>query len=181
MKDFILKLTRHAIEIYVRSGKIIPKPKEYPKELSEKHGVFVTLFKKPRELRGCIGLPFPEKPLIEGIIEAAVDVCQDPRFPPLDKDELKDVFIEVSILSEPKLIKGKSKDCKKCIELGKDGLIIKRGYQGGLFLPQVPVEQGWNLDEYLENLCYKAGMSGDAWKDEECEIFKFQTEVFSEE
>jgi uncharacterized protein len=176
-EEFILSLAREAVEEYVKSGKVIDKPREYPKELDENRGVFVTIFKKPRELRGCIGLPFPDKPLIEGIIEAAVDVCQDPRFPPLSKEELKDIFIEVSVLTEPKQIR--TKDCKKCIELGKDGLIIRKGVQGGLFLPQVPVEQGWNMDEYLENLCYKAGMSGDAWK--ECKIYKFQTEIFSEE
>ncbi|MEM5872520.1 MAG: AMMECR1 domain-containing protein, partial [Candidatus Aenigmatarchaeota archaeon] len=71
MKDFILKLAREAIETYVKTGKKIPIPNEYPNELKKKKGVFVTIYKKPKELRGCIGLPYPQKPLIEGIIEAA--------------------------------------------------------------------------------------------------------------
>ena len=120
-------------------------------------------------------------PLIDGIIEAAIDVCGDPRFPPLSKEELKDIVIEVSVLSEPKLIVTKPKEYKKHIEIGKDGLIIRKGLQGGLFLPQVPVEQGWNMDQYLENLCYKAGLTGDTWLDPECKLYKFQTKVFSEE
>jgi uncharacterized protein (TIGR00296 family) len=179
MKDFILKLARHAIEIYVRSGKVIPRPKSYPKEMDENRGVFVTIYKN-HDLRGCIGLPFPEKPLVDGIIEAAVEVTKDPRFPPLAKEELKDIHIEVSVLSEPKAIDAYPDEIKKHIEMGKDGLIIRKGMQGGLFLPQVPIEQGWDMDEYLENLCYKAGMSGDAWKNPNSKIYKFRTEIFSE-
>lgn len=140
MKDFILKLAREAIETYIKTGKKIPIPKEYPKELGEKRGVFVTIYKKPKELRGCIGLPYPQQFLIEGIIGAAVEVCEDPRFPPLSKEELKEIFIEVSVLTEPKLIRVKNpKEYTKEIKIGKHGLILMNGSCGGLFLPQVPV------------------------------------------
>ena len=178
MKKFVLKLAREAIETYVKTGKKIPVPKEYPEEMKENKGVFVTIYKKPRELRGCIGIPYPEMPLIEALIEASVCVCSDPRFPLLSKEELKDIFIEVSILTKPEPIK--AKDIKKEVKIGKHGLIIKMGFQGGLFLPQVPVEQKWNIDEYLENLCYKASLTADSWLDTNCKLYSFETEVFEE-
>ena len=178
MKKFVLKLAREAIETYVKTGKKIPVPKNYPKEMKENKGVFVTIYKKPRELRGCIGIPYPEMPLIEALIEASVCVCSDPRFPPLSKEELENIFIEVSIVTEPEPIK--AKDIAKEIKIGKHGLIIRKGFQSGLFLPQVPVEQNWNIDEYLENLCYKAGLTADSWLDPDCKLYKFETEVFEE-
>jgi hypothetical protein len=182
MKDFVLKLAREAIENYVKTGKRIPVPKEYPKELEGKRGVFVTIYKNPKELRGCIGLPYPQQPLIEGIIEAACEACEDPRFPPLSKEELKDIFIEVSVLTKPELIKVKnSKEYLKEIKIGKYGLILINGSSGGLFLPQVPVEQKWNCEQYLENLCYKAGLTSDIWLDPLTKIYKFETKIFSEE
>ncbi len=176
MKDFILRLARNAIETYVKTGKKIPIPKEYPKGMDEKRGVFVTVYKR-KELRGCIGLPYPDMPLIQGLIEASVEVCKDPRFPLLSESELKEISIEVSVLTKPVSIK----NVKKEVKIGKDGLIIRQGFQGGLFLPKVPVEQGWNLEEYLENLCYKAGLTADAWLDPDCKLYKFEAEVFSEE
>jgi hypothetical protein len=181
MKEFILKLSREAIETYVKDGRKIPIPREYPKELKEKRGVFVTIYKNPKELRGCIGLPYPQKPLIEGIIEAAVEACEDPRFPQLTTEELKDIFIEVSILTKPELIRVKNpKDYFKEIKIGKHGLILISGSSGGLFLPQVPVEQKWNCEEYLENLCYKAGIISDVWLDPLTRIYRFETKIFSE-
>ncbi len=178
MKDFILKLAKEAIENFVKTGKKIDIPKDYPKELNEKKGVFVTIYKKPRQLRGCIGIPYPEMPLIQALIEASVSVCLDPRFEPLKPEELNDIFIEVSVLTSPEPIK--TKDVSKEIEIGKHGLIIRRGLQGGLFLPKVPVEQNWNIEEYLENLCYKAGLTGDAWLDPNSRLFKFEAEIFEE-
>jgi len=181
MKDFVLKLTRETIETFVNTGNKIPVPKEYPKELNKKRGVFVTIYKKPKELRGCIGLPYPQKPLIEGLIEAACEACEDPRFPPLSKEELDEISIEVSILTEPELIRVKNpKDYFKEIKIGKHGLILINGSCGGLFLPQVPVEQKWNCEQYLENLCYKAGLTSDIWLDPLTRIYRFETEIFSE-
>lgn len=177
MKDFVLKLAREAVENYVRTGKRIPVPKDYPKEMKEKRGVFVTLYKKG-DLRGCIGLPYPDKPLIEGLIEAACLVCRDPRFPALQEAELMDVKIEVSVLTEPEEFE--AKDIHKQVELGKHGLIIRNSLQGALFLPQVPIEQGWNMEEYLQNLCYKACLPPDSWLDPHSKLYRFESEVFSE-
>ena len=178
MKDFVLDLSRKAVENYVKTGCMLETPDKYPEELNKKRGVFVTLYKKGC-LRGCIGLPYPQKPLIEGLIEASCFACRDPRFKPVEEDELKDIKIEVSILTEPVLIEDKKK-YKEEIELGKHGLILRNGSFSGLFLPKVPIEQGWNLDQYLENLCYKAGLIIDSWKDPLSKLYKFEAETFSE-
>jgi len=180
MKEFVLRLARQTIETYVKSGKKIPIPKEYPKELNEKKGVFVTIYKKPKELRGCIGFPYPQMTLIQGLIEAACEACEDPRFPLLSKEELKDIFIEVSILTKPELIKIKNpKDCLKEIEPRKDGLIIQKGFGSGLFLPQV-WEEIPRKEDFLEALCMKAGLLADEWLDPSAKIYKFQAEALKE-
>lgn len=180
MKEFILKLSREAIETYVKVGRKIPIPREYPKELKEKIGVFVTIYKKPKELRGCIGLPYPQQPLIEGLIEAACEVCEDPRFPQLTTEELKDIWIEVSILSKPELIEVKNqKDILKKIEPVKDGLIIQKGYCSGLLLPQV-WEEIPEKEDFLETLCMKAGLLADEWLDSSTKVYKFQVKAFKE-
>ncbi|MFH1474135.1 MAG: TIGR00296 family protein [Candidatus Aenigmatarchaeota archaeon] len=179
MREFILKLSRESIENYVKTGKRIDVPTDFPEELKEKRGVFVTLYKKGM-LRGCIGLPYPQKPLIEGLVEAACLACRDPRFEPLEENELKNIKIEVSVLTEPVLIENFQKNYKKEIELGKHGLIIRNGIMGGLFLPKVPIDQKWNLEQYLENLCYKAGLTADSWLDPMSKIYKFEANTFSE-
>lgn len=180
MKEFVLKLARKAIENYI-NGRKTAIPDKYSKELKERRGVFVTIYKNG-SLRGCIGLPYPDLPLIEGLIQASIQACRDPRFEPLKPEELKDILIEVSVLTEPELIKVKNpKEYAKKIELGKHGLIIRKGSCGGLFLPKVPIEQNWNIEEYLENLCYKAGLTGDSWLNPLSKIFKFEAKVFTEQ
>ena len=182
MKDFILKLTREAIENFVRDKKIISIPTDYPRELNEKRGVFVTIYKKePKKLRGCIGFPYPEKPLIRGLIDAAVSACEDPRFESIKPEELNDIFIEISILTEPELIKsGVANGYLNNIEAGKHGLIIKRGLRQGLLLPQV-----WSSlqkkEDFLEALCMKAGLLADGWLDPLTEIYRFQIKAFEED
>ena len=135
-KQYVLKLVRRAIETYVRTGRIISRPKDYPRELDEKRGVFVTINKiiygKP-ELKGCVGLPYPTKPLIDGIIEAAVSATKDPRFPPLAEDELDKIKIEVSILKEPKKIGGSAKEAFDKIVPFKHGVIIKKVLEARCF------------------------------------------------
>jgi len=182
MKDFILKLTREAIENFVRDKKVISIPENYPRELDEKRGVFVTVYKKePKKLRGCIGFPYPEKPLIRGLIEAAVSACEDPRFESIKPEELNDICIEISVLTEPEMIKPKTANgYLKDIEIGKHGLIIKRGLRQGLLLPQV-----WRSlpkkEDFLEALCMKAGLLADGWLDPLTEIYRFQVEIFEED
>lgn len=176
---FLVKFAREVIENFVR-GKNISKPKNYPKIFDEKRGVFVTLEKYPsKDLRGCIGLPYPEKPLIDAVKEAAVSATHDPRFPPLDESELDKITVEVSILSKPEKINFKKpEELLEKIELGKDGLILKKGWNSGLFLPQV-WEKLPDKKQFLEQLCYKAGLyDKDAWKTSE--IYRFQVQAFKE-
>lgn len=182
MTHFLIETARKAIEEHVRNGKKLPVPDNCPDEYTKKRGVFVTINKKePKTLRGCIGFPYPDLPLIEALINAAIHACNDPRFPPLKENELDKITIELSILNEPELIKIKNpREYLEKIDVGKDGLIIKSDSFSGLLLPQVPVEQKWGVEEFLENLCLKAGLTIDEWMDENCKIYKFQAEILHE-
>ncbi|MCD6367622.1 MAG: AmmeMemoRadiSam system protein A [Candidatus Aenigmarchaeota archaeon] len=176
---FLVKLARESIENFVRNGKIV-EPGEYPEILRERMGVFVTLEKYPSgELRGCIGLPYPEKPLIHGVIEAAISAARDPRFPPLRKEELDEVTVEVSVLTRPEKIEFKNPEkLLKKIVPKKDGLILKKGWNSGLFLPQV-WEKIPDKIKFLEELSYKAGLwDPDAWK--RSTIYRFRVKAFKE-
>lgn len=156
---------------------------EWPSEFSGKQGVFVTLLTFPEHhLRGCIGFPHAELPLGKAVMEAAKAAAfSDPRFPSLDKDELDKVMVEISVLTEPREIKCKKQELLKNIKIGKDGLIVNFLGYSGLLLPQVPVEWNWNAEEFIKQTCIKAGLHPDAWKNPECKIYKFQSQIFSEE
>ena len=148
---------------------------------SEKQGVFVTLYKN-NELRGCIGFPEPIFPLYKAVIKAALAAAfEDPRFPPLQKQEFKDISIEISVLTVPKFIKVKNpEEYIKKIKIGRDGLIIRSNSNSGLLLPQVATEYKWDAKTFLEHLCQKAWLSSDAWKDITNKIYKFQAQIFRE-
>jgi len=170
----LLRLARESIEEEFSGKKpeILEKLKE--KKFQEKRGVFVTL-KKKGELRGCIGFPYPSIPLAEAIQQAAKSSAySDPRFFPLQKSELKDIEIEISILTLPKKCKPEE------IEIGKDGLMCEYNRRSGLLLPQVAVEWRMSREEFLEALCEKAGLSSEAWKKPGFRLYKFQAEIFSE-
>jgi uncharacterized protein (TIGR00296 family) len=120
-------------------------------------------------------------PLKQAILQAAQSATQDPRFPPLDKDELNHIIIEVTILTKPTLINvTKPQDYLKEIEIGRDGLIVEQGFFKGLLLPQVPVEQDWDKEEFLSHTCMKAGLLPDAWFDKATKISKFSGQIFTE-
>ena len=141
----------------------------------EKKGIFVTL-KKQGKLRGCIGFIQPIYELNKALVEAArLAAFEDPRFPPVTSAEVKDLEVEISILSEPVLV-------KKCteIKLDKDGLIIEQGYNKGLLLPQVFVEYKIKkIEDALAMTCEKAGLSENAWKDKDTKIYRFEAEIIS--
>ncbi|HPS58979.1 MAG TPA: AmmeMemoRadiSam system protein A [Spirochaetota bacterium] len=141
----------------------------------EKCGAFVTLHIKGN-LRGCIGYIEGIKSIPDTIKEMALSSAfRDPRFKPLSKTEYPDIDIEISVLSPVE----KVEDIND-IKVGRDGLIMTKGYNRGLLLPQVPVEQGWDRDTFLTHTCYKAGLPGDAWKRGGVLIEKFSAQVFSE-
>jgi uncharacterized protein len=177
----LVRLARIAVEKYLQESVMI-KPE---KDMLEKAGIFVTLnyvnISKKEYLRGCIGFPLPEKPLNQGVIEAAIAAAtEDPRFPPLDRQELDNIIFEVSVLTPPQEIRAGPSDYGKEIEIGRDGLILQWRFGSGLLLPQVPIELKWDVEEYLANICYKAGAPPDVWLDPTSKLYKFQAAIFKE-
>jgi len=174
----LVKLARRAVERNLKDGTIISPPDGISENLREPRGVFVTinlLKNKTRRLRGCIGFPYPIYPLARAVIEAAVEsATRDPRFPPLSISELNDVVFEVSVLTPPQLIKVSSpKEYPSKVKIGVDGLIVEYGFNKGLLLPQVPVEWGWDSEEFLCQCCMKAGLTPDCWVLQGTKIYKF--------
>lgn len=173
-KKKLLQLARTTIENFLADGS-----KDYPEtdnpKLKEKRGVFVTLHKKG-DLRGCIGYPLPIKPLLEAVVDNAISsATEDYRFSPVTQKEMEDIDIEISVLTVPKKV-----ESYKDVKVGRDGIIISKGLNKGLLLPQVPVEQGWNLEEYISYGCMKAMLPTDAWRKGDIDIETFEGIVFGE-
>ncbi len=150
--------------------------------VNEKRGVFVTIH-EGRGLRGCIGFPEPIKPLGQAVEQAALSAAlDDPRFPAVRRTELSRLTFEVSVLSNPKLLKiPDPKAYSKHIVLGRDGLIAQRGMARGLLLPQVPVEHEWDAQEFLEHTCMKAGLMIDEYQKKNFELYTFHAQIFAED
>jgi MEMO1 family protein len=174
-KDRLLAVARQAITTYLQTGKKVEVAESDP-VLNQKRGAFVTL-NQHHELRGCIGNLVGSQPLYLTVRDMAIEAAVgDPRFSPLTDQELKTVEIEISVLSEMQKI-----DSAQSIELGKHGVLVRKGYQSGVFLPQVATETGWSKEEFLNNLCaHKAGLSPDAWKDKNTQLYIFTADVFGE-
>jgi uncharacterized protein (TIGR00296 family) len=171
---------RDVIEKYIKDSST---PSTNLKEIfNENRGAFVTILTFPNHsLRGCIGIPLPVMSLKDAIIEGAKSATRDSRFPPLAENELDNIIIEITILTKPELIKvNQPQDYLSNIEIGRDGLIVEQGIFKGLLLPQVPVEQGWNKEEFLSHTCMKAGLMPDAWFDKDTKISKFSGQIFTE-
>lgn len=171
---------RNVIENHVKN--ITLKSNDLTDIFSEKQGAFVTIHTFPNhDLRGCIGIPLPVMTLKEAIFEGAQSATHDPRFPTLDAKELENIIIEVTILTKPEIINANDpKEYISSIEIGRDGLIVEQGFYKGLLLPQVPVEQGWDKEEFLSHTCMKAGLMPDAWFDKSTKISKFSGQIFTE-
>ncbi|MHB0936489.1 MAG: AmmeMemoRadiSam system protein A [Armatimonadota bacterium] len=170
---FLLQLARQSVAAAVTDGKLLTIS-EVDDVFRPELGVFVTLTKFG-QLRGCIGFPEPALPLFQAVIHSAASAAlQDPRFPAVAPVELDDLHIEISVLSPLQPATAEE------VEVGMHGLVIEHGRARGLLLPQVPVEWGWNRDEFLAHTCRKAGLHADAWR-EGASLFTFTAEVFSEE
>jgi len=175
----LLRIARDAVTRFLEGrGVLEPDPATYPltAALKAPGAAFVTL-KNQGRLRGCIGHITAIEPLVQSVIRNACNACQDPRFrlEPITKDEAKDLTVEISVLSPPRRVTDFSS-----IVIGRDGLIMARGNRRGVFLPQVPVEEGWDLTQYLTYLCGKAGLPVGAWKDPDTELYAFTAQVFHE-
>ncbi|MGC9516819.1 MAG: TIGR00296 family protein [Methanomicrobiales archaeon] len=177
----LLKVARDAIKSYLKNNLVIEPPQNIPIVLKEKMGTFVTIHKKG-DLRGCIGYPEPVKPLINAVIDSAISAATgDPRFPPMGLDELDVVDLELSVLTKPEKVEvDHPPEYVEKIKVGEDGLIIEKGFNKGLLLPQVPVEWEWDAEEFLTNTCLKAGLRPDCWFDPETEVYNFQAQIFQE-
>jgi AmmeMemoRadiSam system protein A len=153
-----------------------PEEGELQGVLREPCGAFVTLHKNG-DLRGCIGRMSANSALLETVREMAREAAfGDPRFPPLRPDELEKCVIEISVLSP-------MSPCSdpKQVKVGVHGLLLRRGGRSGVLLPQVPVEQGWNLQEYLDYICVKAGLPPKSYEAHDAQLFTFTAIVFNEE
>ena len=184
--EYLVKLARKTVETYLTEGKKLEIPSNAPKDLFDESGVFVTLKilgpDNQKHLRGCIGRIQSTSSLIQSTIDSAVDsAIHDPRFPQVDKNELKNITIEVSILTIPvKLDVDDPQEYLSKIIIGKHGLIAEKGFYRGLLLPQVPVEQEWNTNEFLNHTCMKAGLSPSSWEDLAVNIYRFEGIIFTE-
>jgi AmmeMemoRadiSam system protein A len=168
----LLRLARMAIESALLRRSLDPVTPEG--ELAAKRGVFVTLTHH-RLLRGCIGQIEPVDPLAHAVVYCAVAAAtEDPRFPPVIVEELQDIEIELSLLTPPCAVRPPE------IEIGVHGLLISRGKQRGLLLPQVADEKNWPVERFLEETCLKAGLDAAAWRDPETRIEAFSADIFSE-
>jgi hypothetical protein len=182
---FLVKLARKAIGENLKDGRIMTPPKNVSPKLQERSGVFVTINSvegQKRDLRGCIGFPYPTHTLVRAVVEAAVESATgDPRFPPMKSRELEQVVFEVSVLTPPQLVAVTSpKEYPSRIEVGVDGLIVENGLYKGLLLPQVPVEWEWDSEEFLCQCCLKAGLPPDCWVINGTKIYKFTSIIAKE-
>ena len=178
----LVKTARQAVTEFLSNGNRIKLEAEYEKKFSFDSGVFVTL-NKPDGLRGCIGFPMPEKKLSRAIVEGAIAAAtEDPRFPPVTTKELDDITFEVTVLTPPMEIDvSDPMEYLTKIKVGRDGLIVRHSFYSGSLLPQVPGEYGWNVEEFLQHTCHKAGLEKDFWKSGKAKIEKFEGIVFKEE
>ncbi|HVM32669.1 MAG TPA: AmmeMemoRadiSam system protein A [bacterium] len=172
-QKLLLDLARNAIKTTLEKGRRLPVVESLSPILREKRGAFVTLWLEG-ELRGCIGFPTPQKPLVEAVQEAAVGAAlQDNRFPMLRLEELPKVWLEISVLTEPKPL-----DPAK-VKVGVHGLIARQGPKSGLLLPQVAMDFGWSRETFLDQTCAKAGLPKGSWR-QKTEVLGFEAQVFGE-
>lgn len=175
----LLELARAQIGEFVRAKGRVNVPPNDPcldDTLRADGAVFVTLKNRGR-LRGCIGTIVAHEPLYRSVLHNAVQACQDPRFPTdaITPEELDAVDIEISVLGPLRRVQSPDE-----IVVGRDGLLLTLGPFRGVFLPQVPGEQGWDREAYLQNIGRKAGAGVDAYKDSNAVLETFTAQVFGE-
>jgi AmmeMemoRadiSam system protein A len=173
-KKYLLALSRRIISLKAE-GKEYQDEDYFSSSLKLQTGLFVTLHKHD-QLRGCIGYIEGIKPIQNAVVEMSVSAAfEDPRFPPIEKSEIDNIDIEISVLSPLETISDTSQ-----IEIGKHGIIIEKGLMRGLLLPQVATDYEWDVKTFLEQTCKKAGLPANAWKEETTKIQIFSAEIFSD-
>lgn len=184
-KRALLRIARDAIAAFLR-GQALPL-EDYPltESLAAHRCAFVTLHDAGGGLRGCIGTLEARTSLAEAVRDHAVHAaCHDPRFSAVTSGELDTLSVEISALAPGEVPGTPFLPVASLDEIvvGRDGLYLKHvpSGRGGVLLPQVPVEQGWDLHAFLEGLCRKAGLPFRAWEDVSCRLYRFSAEVFGE-
>ncbi len=166
------RIAKTVIENKAR-GEAVPAFSPVGDKLREERGAFVCVYKQGM-LRGCIGLIEASGPLHKTVEQMAESAAfRDPRFRPISADELPYLNLEISVLTPLQKI-----DSPDEIQVGKHGILIRRGYLSGLLLPQVATERDWDRLTFLQETCRKAGLPRDAWKDKASEIYIFSADVF---
>ena len=174
-RRFLLELARETIRHHLNGKSVEVAAHELSDALKREAGAFVTLTVQ-RELRGCIGSVVAVDPLYRNVQQNAVNAAtRDPRFPPLSLHEFGRMAVEISVMSPIEPVRDLDE-----IEVGRDGLIVRRGFRSGLLLPQVATEYGWDRETFLSHTCRKAGLPMDDWRRAGLEIEKFSAEVFGE-
>jgi len=174
-KKRLLQIARETMETYINTGKR-SEFKETDPVLNRPMGAFVTLHENG-QLRGCIGNIIGSGPLYLTVRDMAIESSTgDPRFQQVSGSELKNIDVEISVLSELKKVASPDE-----VIMGEHGVVIRSGFRSGVYLPQVATETGWSREEFLSSLCaHKAGLPPDAWKKGEADIYVFTAEVFGE-
>jgi AmmeMemoRadiSam system protein A len=172
----LLRIAREAIEV-VHAGRAPGwDADEFDDDLRRPAGAFVTLRTKGGDLRGCIGSIHAVHPLYQAVTSSAISAAfRDPRFMPVQPDELPHLEIEISVMGPIEIVADPDE-----IMVGRDGLIVSRGRQAGLLLPQVATEYGWERETFLAQTCVKAGLPPAAWRLQDTRIERFAAEVFGE-
>jgi AmmeMemoRadiSam system protein A len=172
-EKLLLAIARESLRMAVEEGKTYEPPQPASEELRAERGVFVTLT-EGGELRGCIGYPLPVKPLYLAVRDNAVNAAlNDPRFMPVRKAELRDLDVEISVMTPLQPVKDPQE-----IVVGEDGLMIEARGRSGLLLPQVAPEQGWDRNQLLDGICRKAGLPADAYAWPDAKLSKFRAHIF---
>ena len=173
----LLSIARTSIESVLDGLRVRVDESSLDPVLIRPSGAFVSLHTHEGDLRGCIGSIHPVAPLCHAVSSNAINAAfRDPRFHPLEREELLHVHIEISVMSPIEVV-----SAIESIDVGRDGLIITRGNRAGLLLPQVASEYGWDRETFLAQTCAKAGLPLDAWRRPDTRIERFSAEVFSEQ
>jgi uncharacterized protein len=174
-REILLAIARQAIEEYVRTGRYEVEPRE-EKILNTRSGCFVSI-KQNGQLRGCIGNFQSELPLFKEVAEMAVaSASKDPRFYPMQANELDNFNLEISVLSPLQKIESIEE-----LQVGTHGIYLEKSFHRGVLLPQVAVEHDWDRDTFLKQTCIKAGLPTNAWQTEDAEIYIFSAQVFGDQ
>lgn len=172
----LLTLARESIAAVFAGKRLELSADSFDADLRRPSGAFVTLTEND-DLRGCIGSIEPVAPLYLAVSQSAINAAfRDPRFQQLRSEELPRVHIEISVMGPIEPVADIND-----IVVGRDGLIVRRGGNAGLLLPQVATEYGWDRETFLQQTCHKAGLPRNSWREAGTTIEKFAAEVFGEQ